>query len=259
MLTVVTNKISGLSLNFDINQKHDFTPKSESIKKYVDYEVNKVLEESRASEKDLEYISFIPSKSFYLRTYFDDTSSYSKVGFTDFYLTGTTIYTQESYYIFDLYDSFEDNNQELLSRNFVKMSKIVKDTTTNIFFDVSKKMTKEFVNIYVPSYFINEGKNTLYLKVNFFNAINGKFRFFKCSQTDEKASQNYLTLKIDNTTKTYDIIGGDIISLNAPNVYKITQNIEPKKEEDLMNDNKVKKIRPIIRQNRIITSRGRFQ
>jgi hypothetical protein len=258
MLTVVTNTISGLSLNFDINQKHDFIPKSESIKKYVDYELSKVLEESRASEKDLEYVSFIPSQSFYLRGYFNNIDSYNSVGFTNFYLTGTSVYTQESFYIFDLYDSFEDNNQELLSRNFVKMSKIVRDTTTNIFFDVSKKIKKEFVNIYVPSYFINEGKDTFYLKINFFNAINGKFRFFKCSQTDENASQNYLTLKIDNTTKTYNIIGGDNISPNAPNVYKISEIEEPKKEEQL-NNNRIKKTTPIIKINKLITSRGRFQ
>jgi hypothetical protein len=258
MLTVVTDKINNLALNFDINQKHDFTPKSESIKKYVDYEVNKVLEESRASEKDLEYISFIPSESFYLRGYFDNVDSYKSVGFTNFYLTGTSIYTQESFYIFDLYDSFEDNNQELLSRNFVKMSKIVKDLTTNIFFDVSKKITKEFVNIYVPSYFINEGKDTFYLKINFFNAINGKFRFFKCSETDENASQNYLTIQIDKTTKTYNIIGGDIISLNTPNVYKISEIAEPKKEEQLANNNKIKKTAPIIKPNKLITSKGKF-
>jgi hypothetical protein len=255
MLTLVTDKINNLSLNFDINQKHDFIPKSESIKKYVDSELNKFLEESRASEKDLEYVSFIPSQSFYLRGYFNNTDSYNSVGFTNFYLTATSVYTEESYYIFDLYDSFEDNNQELISRNFIKMSKIVKDITTNIFFDVSKKIVKEFVNIYIPSYFINEGKDTFYLKVNFFNAINGKFRFFKCSTTDENASQNYLTLKIDKTTKTYNIIGGDIIS---PNVYKISEVAEPQKEEKTMNDNKIKKTTPIIKLNKLITSKGKF-
>ena len=128
MLTLVTDKINNLSLNFDINQKHDFIPKSESIKKYVDSELNKFLEESRAAEKDLEYVSFIPSQSFYLRGYFNNTDSYNSVGFTNFYLTATSVYTEESYYIFDLYDSFEDNNQELISRNFIKMSKIVKDS-----------------------------------------------------------------------------------------------------------------------------------
>jgi len=255
MLTVVTDKINNLSLNFDINQKHDFIPKSESIKKYVDSEVNKVLEESRASEKDLEYISFIPSQSFYLRGYFNNIDSYNSVGFTNFYLTGTSVYTEESYYIFDLYDSFEDNNQELISRNFIKMSKIVKDTTTNIFFDVSKKITKEFVNIYIPSYFINERKDTFYLKINFFNAVNGKFRFFRCSETDENASQNYLTLQINNTTKTYVIIGGNVI---APNVYKISEVVEPNKEEKLINNNKIKKTAPIIKPNKIITSKGKF-
>jgi hypothetical protein len=257
MLTVVTDKSSNLTLNFDINQIHDFIPKSESIKKYVDSEVNKVLEESRMSEKDLEFISFKPSESFYLRSHFENSASYEPVGFTNFYLTGTNVYTQESYYIFDLFDSFEDNNQELLSRNFVKMSKIVKDTTTNIFFDVSKKIVKEFVNIYVPSYFISQGIDIFYLKIYFFNAINGKFRFFKCSETDENASQNYLTLQIDKTTKTYNIINGDIISFQ-PNVYKISEVVEPQKEQQVVNQNKIKKTTPIIKPNKTITSKGKF-
>jgi hypothetical protein len=257
MLTILTDKTSNLSLNFDINHKHDFVPKSESIKKYVDSEVNKVLEESRNSEKDLEFISFKPNESFYLRSHFEGVSSYEPVGFTNFFLTGTNVYTQESFYIFDLYDSFEDNNQELLSRNFIKMSKIVKDASTNIFFDVSKKIVKEFVNIYVPAYFINQGVDIFYLKIYFFNAINGKFRFFKCSETDENASQNYLTLQIDKTTKTYGIIGGDIISFQ-PNVYKISEIAEPEKEQKIINENKIKKTTPIIKPNKIITTKGKF-
>jgi hypothetical protein len=257
MLTVVIDRNNNLSLNFDINQIHDFVPKSQLIKKYIDLEVNKVLEESRASEKDLEFISFKPNESFYLRPHFNNLPSYNNVGFTDFYLTGTNVYTQESYYIFDLFDSFEDNNQELLSRNFVKMSKIVKDTTTNIFFDISKKILKEFVNIYVPSYFIKQGVDTFYLKIYFFNSVNGKFRFFKCSETNESASQNYLTLQIDNTTKTYNIIGGDILELQ-PNVYKISQIVEQQTEERLVNENKIKKTTPIIKPNKTITSKGKF-
>ena len=257
MLTVVTDKSSNLTLNFDINQIHDFIPKSESIKKYVDSEVNKVLEESRMSEKDLEFVSYKPNESFYLRGYFNDLPSYNSVGYTDFYLTGTNVYTQESYYIFDLFDSFEDNNQELLSRNFVKMSKIVKDTTTNIFFDVSKKIVREFVNIYVPSYFIKQGIDTFYLKIYFFNSINGKFRFFKCSETDENASKNYLTLQINNTNKTYNIIGGNILE-PQPNVYKISEVVEPQKEQQVVNQNKIKKTIPIIKPNKTITSKGKF-
>jgi hypothetical protein len=258
MLTLVTNYgISGLTLDIGINQNHDFTPKSESIKKYVDLEVNRVLEESRNSEKDLEFISFKPSTSFYLQSHFENSPSYEPVGFTNFYLTGTNVYTQESYYIFDLYDSFNDNNQNLISRNFVKMSKIVKDTTTYIFFDVSKKMVKEFVNIYIPSYFINQGIDIFYLKINFFNAINGKFRFFKCSETDRNASQNYLILQIDKITKTYNIINGDIISFQ-PNVYKISEVAEPQKEQELLDQNKIKKTKPIVKPNKIITSKGKF-
>ena len=257
MLTVLTDKINDLNLNIDLFQKHDFVPKSESIKKYIDLEVEKVLAESRLSEKDLELISFIPNANFTLRAYFNNTTSYNTVGFTNLFLTANTLYTQESYYVFDLFDTFEDNNQTLISRNFVKMSKIVKDLTTDIIFDVSKKIVKEFVNIYIPSYFINEGVDTFYMKIYFFNATNGKFRYFKCSDTDENASKNYLKLQINRTNKTYSIIGGDKVIVNS-SIYKISQVIEPKKEEELLNDNKIRKIKPLIKTTKIITSKGTF-
>ena len=116
MLTVLTDKINDLNLNIDLFQKHDFVPKSESIKKYIDLEVEKVLAESRLSEKDLELISFIPNANFTLRAYFNNTTSYNTVGFTNLFLTANTLYTQESYYVFDLFDTFEDNNQTLIYR-----------------------------------------------------------------------------------------------------------------------------------------------
>jgi hypothetical protein len=254
---IVLDPISSFSINIDIQQKHDFGPKSESIKKFIDYEISRVLEESRAAERDLELISFRPKSNFILRPHFNNQASYSNVGFTDFYLTGTSVFTQESFYIFDLFDKFEENNQTLLSRNFIKMSKIVKDTTTDVIFDVSKKIVKEFVNIYVPSYFIKQGVDTFYLKVFFFNALDGSFRFFQCSTTDEKSSKNYLNVKIDNNDKTYSIIGGDTISTN-PNVYKITQIIEPKREEEEANKNKIKKTKPSVKLNKTITAKGKF-
>jgi hypothetical protein len=257
MLTVVSNRINDLVLNFDLNQKHDFTPKSESIKKYVDYEVNKVLEESRLNDKDIEHISFKPSSTFSLRPYFNNSPSYKNVGFTNFYITGTTVYTQESYYVFDLYDSFIDNNQTLLSRNFVKMGKVATGLTTDILFDVSKKMTKEFVNIYIPSYFINEGVTVFYLKIYFFNAISGNFRFFECSPSNEDSMKNYFIIEINKTYNTYDILNGDILSDN-PNVYKISEIIEDEKEKQNLDNNKIKKTIPIIKPNKTITTKGKF-
>ena len=46
MLRLTTNLISSLTLNIDLNQNIDLIPKSISIKKYIDYEVETVLDES---------------------------------------------------------------------------------------------------------------------------------------------------------------------------------------------------------------------
>jgi hypothetical protein len=68
------------------------------------------------------------------------------------------------------------------------MSKIVTtEMSTDIYFE-NKKMNKEYTNIYLPSYFINTTADTFYLKISFFNATNGKLRFFECSKTETDGS-----------------------------------------------------------------------
>lgn len=257
MLKILLNNLETTNINFDLNQKHDFIGKSVAIKSFVDYEIKNVLNQSRISERDVEYISYKPSSNFYLRPFFNNVSNYSTLGFTDFYLTGTSTFTDESYYVFDLYDNFEDNNQILLSRNFTKMAKVLSGVqSTDLYFDVSKKIYKEFINIYVPSYFINENKVNLYLKIFFFNAIDGKFRFFQCSETDQKETRNYLNLTINNQNKTYSISGGTLLQ-NTPKIYKISQVVDTELENSL-NDNKLRNLRLTLKPNKIITTRGKF-
>jgi hypothetical protein len=257
MLTLVTNLSSDLTLDIPINQKHDFIPKSESIKKFIDYEINRILTQSKFEDKDIEHVSFIPKENFLLSPHFNNQPTYQNAGFTNFYITGTNIYTQESYYIFDLYDSFVDNNQILLTRNFVKMSKIVESLTTTINFDVSKKIVKEFINIYIPSYFIDSKTDEFYLKISFFNALNGSFRFFECSSTEKGSMKNYFKIKIDKTNKTYTFLNGDIIN-NTPKTYKISQVFEVEKEKNNINNNTIQKLTPNLKKKKTITSKGTF-
>ena len=171
MLNITTDFLSAVTLNFGLNQKHDYTPKSESIKKYVDSEVNKVLQQSLDEDKDIEHISFKPKVDYVFKAYFNNVPSYTGAGFTSKYIVSNTLYKDESFYLFDLYDSYIDNNQNLISRNFVKMSKIVTNVdTTDIKFE-SKIFNKEYTNIYIPSYFINTTADTFYLKVSFHHPI----------------------------------------------------------------------------------------
>jgi hypothetical protein len=253
MLSITTQDLSSYTINIDINQQHDFVPKSESIHKYINSEIERVIQESLATNQDQENISFKPNKDFVIRPFFNDSSTYQAAG-----LTGSTLknnYTDESFYIFDIFDNYSNTNQQLLSRNFIKLTKVFSLTTTDINF-YFKKIVKEYTNIYIPSYFIDI-TDTFYLKISFFNASTGDFRFFECSKTETDALKDYFKIKIDKVKKTFEILNGDVVAINS-NIYKITQVIETAKEQKLINTNRISKLRTITNNKKIITSRGKI-
>lgn len=253
MLSITTQDLSSYTLNIDINQQHDFVPKSESIHKYINSEIERVIQESLATNQDQENISFKPSKDFVIRPFFNGISTYQAVGFT-----GSTVknnYTDESFYIFDIFDNYSNTNQQLLSRNFIKLTKVFNLTATDINF-YFKKIVKEYTNIYIPSYFIDT-TDTFYLKISFFNALTGDFRFFECSKTETDALKDYFKIKIDKVKKTFQILNGDVVAVNS-NIYMITEVIETTKEQKLINTNRISKLRTITSNKKIITSRGKI-
>jgi hypothetical protein len=261
MLTITSNFLSAITLNFDLNQKHDFIPKSESIKKYVDSEVEKVLDQSLIDDKDFEVVSFKPIINYIFRGFFKGSDSYVGAGFSTNYIVSNTLYKDESFYLFDLYDNYVDNNQTLISRNFVKMSKIVTNVdTTELNFE-SNNINKEYVNIYIPSYFIPTTADTFYFKISFFNATNGKLRFFECSSSDSGSLKNYFKLKLNKTNKTYEILNGSgnfISSTNTSKTYRISEVIERIKESKITDQSSIPRIRPLIKTKTTITARGTF-
>jgi hypothetical protein len=259
MLSIKTDFLSAVTLNFDLNQKHDFTPKSESIKKYVDSEIQKVLDQSLIDDKDVEFVSFKPITTYIFQGYFKDSYSYTGAGFSTNYIVSNTLYKDESFYLFDLYDTYVDNNQTLISRNFVKMSKIVTTIdTTDINFQPNI-LNKEYVNIYIPSYFIPTTADTFYFKISFFNATNGKLRFFECSTNDIGSLKNYFKLKLNKTNKTYEILNGNILaSSNQSKSYKISEVIEPIKESKITDQSSIPRIKPLIKTKTTITAKGTF-
>jgi hypothetical protein len=260
MLNITTDFLSGVSLNFGLNQKHDYTPKSESIKKYVDSEVQKVLQQSLDEDKDIEHISFKPKVDYVFKAYFNNVASYTGAGFTSKYIVSNTLYKDESFYLFDLYDNYIDNNQNLISRNFVKMSKIVTvSDTTDIRFLGNQIFNKEYTNIYIPSYFMNTTADTFYLKVSFFNATNGKLRFFECSTNDDGSLKNYFKIKLNKNEKRFEILNGNVINFGSfGKTYKISEVIEPQKESVQTTQNSIPSIRPITKTKTTITAKGAF-
>jgi hypothetical protein len=261
MLSITSDFLSAVTLNFDLNQKHDFTPKSESIKKYVDSEVEKVLDQSLIDDKDVEFVSFKPIINYTFTGYFKGAPSYTGAGFSTNYIVSNTLYKDESFYLFDLYDNYVDNNQNLISRNFAKMSKIViTEDKTDLNFQPNI-INKEYVNIYIPSYFIATTADTFYFKISFFNATNGKLRFFECSTNDTGSLKNYFKLKLNKTNKTYEILNGSgnlLVNTPQSKTYRISEVIESIKESKITDQSSIPRIRPLIKTKTTITARGTF-
>lgn len=261
MLTITSNFLSAITLNFDLNQKHDFIPKSESIKKYVDSEVEKVLDQSLIDDKDVEVVSFKPIINYLFKGYFNNSPSYLDAGFSNKYIVSNTLYKDESFYLFDLYDNYVENNQTLISRNFVKMSKIVTNVDTTVIIFEPNTLRREYVNIYIPSYFIATTADTFYFKISFFNATNGKLRFFECSSSDSGSLKNYFKLKLNKTNKTYEILNGSgnlLSNVSTLKMYKISEVIEPIKELKITDQSSIPRIKPLIKTKTTITAKGKF-
>ena len=263
MLTITTdfanNINSSFTLNVDISQNIDLIPKSESIKKYIDKEIEKIIKESLEVDRDIELISFRPSINYVFVPHFNGVTSYSGVGFTDNLLLQSNVFKDQSFYIFDLYDNFVDANQNLISRNFLKMSRIkfTQPLVTDINFN-KESIQKEYTNIYIPSYFMNTTADTFYFKISFFNATNGKLRFFECSENETDNLKNYFKIKFNKNDYTYKILNGKLISSTngVKEIYKISEVIDKVKELKLNENNR--NIRPINNGKRIITTNGKF-
>jgi hypothetical protein len=230
MLTITSdfanNINSSFTLNIDINQNIDFIPKNESIKKYIDKEIEKIIKESLDEDTDIELISFRPSINYVFVPHFNNVASYLGVGFNDNLLLENNVFKDQSFYIFDVYDSFVDANQTLISRNFLKLSKIkfTQPIVTDINF-YKESIQKEYTNIYIPSYFMNNNVDTFYFKISFFNATNGKLRYFECSQNNTDNLKNYFKIKLNKNDYTFKILNGTLISNTngIKEIYKISE------------------------------------
>jgi hypothetical protein len=262
MIRILKDVDFGYKIDVNLEHQHDFVPKSEAIKKYIDSEIERVLQESLLEDKDIEMLSFKPSSNFILRPYFSGSTgynpNYNSAGFSNFFITGSGLYIEESFYIFEIYSNYIDNNQILLSKNYVKGPKIIKTNQTDIMFE-NKKIPKEFVNIYIPTYF-TYSSNTCYMKVRFFNSVNGKLRYFLCNDDPTNqldSNKNYLKIVFNTNDYTYQITNGTVLSTN-PNVYKLTEFIDLLKEKDELNENITSKVRPTVKTEKIITSKGKF-
>lgn len=246
MLKLTKSNSEDFNINIGINNLHEYIPKNEAIKKYINYETEKAVAQTLIDDKDVEHITFIPAQSFSIIPYFNNNTDYGAIGIKDL------VYVKESFYIFDVYDNFSEGNQKLLSRNFLKLLTVFSSFTSTLINFPNSKLAKGYRNIYIPADYINNTTaDTFYLKISFFNSANGKLRFFQCNNQSLDSLKNYLKITLDKANKTYYINNG-----NSPfNIYEI---IQEKLEKSQINDNGINKLGPPELKIKTITNKGKF-
>ncbi len=165
-----------------------------------------------------------------------------------------------SYFIIELYDSNDINNQTLLASNKMDIYtrsgytyNMTDNTNSNLMVKLPyifpNKFFLEFSNIYIPNNYIEQLKNVVYLKFRFFNAkLGGVTDFYLGNSTVEPNETDFylkLNLDLNNYNYRYGFDNNNIIIINSilniyenknVNLTKLNNVINP--QNPILNDNK---------------------
>lgn len=157
-----------------------------------------------------------------------------------------------SYFIFELYDSNDINNQTLLSSN--KMDIYTRSGYTYNMFDSTNsnllvkipyiypnKFFLEFSNIYIPNNYIETLKNVVYMKIRFFNAKLGGVTDFYFGNTTLEPNETdfYIKLNFNKNNYTYGFDNKNVINIYENKNVNLTKlNNDNNAQNPILNDSK---------------------
>lgn len=126
------------------------------------------------------------------------------VGFTQLDINNKSNTLTNSFYILQIYDSMNSENQTLIHNSYYNGTSI-----TGLTSSYNIKSSDEFSNFYIPEWFINDNNDNgiieVYAKFSFFNAKTGKLILFNNTikgnnTTEEKL---YFNVLLDLNSKSY--------------------------------------------------------
>jgi hypothetical protein len=231
--------------------KFTLTKKSEKVSSKEDYEtyVNNISEKNIIFSPNEETTFYKPESNFTITPFFKgfenqslSFNSYVSALYTEDELKYINDNLKKSFYIFSLYDSYNSNNQKLITQFKINAGEkytytiIERLITPKLKYFNQKTLIKPF-NIFP----IVENKiknNTIYLKIVFFNSKNGLFTYFNTHTpslltTEEK---NYIPINLNTETKTYSVnsnINNNIELVQS----QVKDNFEFENDRSLINKN----------------------
>lgn len=180
--------------------------------------------------------------------------SWSNAGFSDDDINYDKPAYKNSFFIFDIFDSFDFKTQRKLTSVYI--TNLGKYSHFNLGMDIQQPRYSEIQlsNIYIPEYFLKNNIDVLYCRFSFFNAKTGKIVMFSNNNYESLITSEKMfgKIKINNTNKTWEFLdlNSNII------VFKELLNNEEysnKIDNTLIKKNDIKQQYPSNEDNKFIT------
>ena len=233
-------KLNGdVSVKLPLSANNNISGFQDSINDFIESETGLSINPADDGEK-FRYL-VIRTLNYRFNFYNSTTGTFSRslenAGFSESNIINADESIFKSFFILQVYDTFDSKNQILLHTaylngfNFLRINDDITDSTYSITNDL------EFSTHYYPNTFIDQLNGnvvTLYIKCSFYNSITGKFQlFFNEDREDDKTEEKfYHRIEVNVTNKSYDVINisaTDIDfkeSINTDFVDKVNETIE---------------------------------
>ena len=194
-----------LNIKIPLGANANLNGLQQSINDYIEREtglsINPVI--------DGETFRFIRNIDQNFRFEFFDGSIYTPslitAGFTQDEIDSQEDVVTNSFYILQIYDSINSDNQILLHNSYYNGTSF---TSASSIYNIP--VSEEFSNIYIPEWFINETNDNeivMYGTFLFFNAKTGKLEVFfnKDNQFETSDDKLYNTITLNKSNRNYSI------------------------------------------------------
>jgi hypothetical protein len=251
------------NINFNISIKKNTSKlnNEENLNNYIKNYSKKYI----SKPINLEMTNFYPKNIITITPYFDNQNNFLNAGYFYDELTPSSDIIKNSYYIFELYDNYNSNNQVLLNQSLIravdkKTYNITEFTynvltirrktliiTPKLYFYNDKAISLPYNIFNIPR---NYNKETCYLKISFFNAKNGTIYNFNNNiyNTNNTVGEleNYLIIDLDYINYNWSInnYNTNIIDYGINSNIEATNNLNNKfnnsnKKEIKLNDDNI--------------------
>jgi len=198
----INNIILPLKIDFDFIEGNKFINEEDFVNDdFIDLEINKYTLISNVKFTFRFFNGSIYANNFISAGFTQDEINLSNKGY------------RYSYFLIQIYDSFDSKNQTLLHSGYIPIYLFPDENKTISEFQLQPNIKYyEFNNIYISNLFELESNQELYTKFSFFNAKTGRLQlFFNNSFIGNTEERVYFKININESDKTYSFNQSNII------------------------------------------------